>query len=136
MREKDSSQKYEESAGKSRDFLVVTYLIFSVLLSMLSSTTMNEPLLKTVAQTFSMSEGTLIEQGLKAFLHDQLALCNAEFETLLVKHGVRTLKEFDSLLIQNPERESTYLADFQRADFLAARMSDIKGWIAALNGNH
>ncbi|MBI5217037.1 MAG: hypothetical protein HY960_14880 [Ignavibacteriae bacterium] len=97
---------------------------------------MSNQLLNTVAQSFSLSSDALVEQGLKAFLLDQLALLNSEFQSLLAQHRVHSFEEFDKLLIAHPERESALLSDFQHADFLSSRISDIKHWLNQLNGNH
>lgn len=96
---------------------------------------MSENLLKTVAESFSMSPDDLVEQGLKAFLQDQLALLDSEYKSLLTKHRVKTLDEFDNLIADNPDIETDLLPDFQRADFLDARMEKIKDWISQLNGS-
>ena len=89
---------------------------------------------KEIAATFSLSESQLIEQGVKAFLQDQLFLLNAELQTLLVRHGVDSLEDFDHLLAQKPDEESSLLPDFQRADFLVSRTEEISRWIRELNG--
>lgn len=96
---------------------------------------MSENLLKTVAESFSMSPDDLVEQGLKAFLQDQLALLDSEYKSLLTKHHVKTLDEFDNLIADNPDIETDLLPDFQRADFLDTRMEKMKDWISQLNGS-
>jgi hypothetical protein len=97
---------------------------------------MTTTLVNTIAERFSITPDRLIEQGLKAFLEDQLALLTSESRALLAKHSVRSLEEFDRLIIDNPDSESALLPDFQRADFLISRIGEIKQWIAELNGSH
>ncbi len=97
---------------------------------------MSNQLLYPFAQSFALSSDALVEQGLKAFLLDQLALLNAEFHSLLNRHQVRSFEEFDKLVIEHPDTESVLLSDFQHADFLCSRISNIKQWLNELNGNH
>lgn len=93
-----------------------------------------ETVVKNIAEKFSITENQLIEQGVKAFLHDQSSLLNAELCTLFAKHHVHSLDEFDKLLTNRPDNESDLLPDFQRADFLTSRIKEISLWIQQLNG--
>lgn len=97
---------------------------------------MTTTLVNTIAERFSITPDRLIEQGLKAFLKDQLALLASESRALFAKHSVRSLEEFDRLIADNPEQESALLPDFQHADFLIARIAEIRQWIAELNGSN
>jgi len=95
---------------------------------------MSERLLQTIAKSFALSSEALIEQGLKAFLQDQLALLTAEYQTILKRYEVQTLQELYNIIAQHPEQESDILPDFQRLDFLTLRLQEIKQWLNELNG--
>ena len=97
---------------------------------------MTSTLVHTIAARFSITPDRLVEQGLKAFLEDQLVLLSSEFRALLAKHSVDSIQDFDSLIIENPDQESNLLPDFQRVDFLSSRIDEIKQWITELNGSH
>ncbi len=96
---------------------------------------MTSTLIDTIAERFSITPDRLMEQGLKAFLEDQLALLTSEFRALLAKHAVASLQDFDRLITENPDGESNLLPDFQRVDFLSSRIDEIKQWMAELNGS-
>ncbi|MDZ7262259.1 MAG: hypothetical protein ONB05_09180 [candidate division KSB1 bacterium] len=96
---------------------------------------MTATLIKKVATQFSLSEDELIQQGIKAFLQDQLHLFEIERCKIFARFGVRSLDEFDQLLIEHPDKESDMLEDFQRVDYLTYRIEKITQWIKELNGN-
>lgn len=96
---------------------------------------MTDTLVENLASTFSLSKEELIQQGIKAFLQNQLHLFEVERQKILIFHGVHSLEEFDQLVINNPDEESNLLENFQRADYLTHRIEDIAHWIKELNGN-
>jgi hypothetical protein len=96
---------------------------------------MTDTLVENLANTFSLSKEELIQQGIKAFLQNQLHLFEVERRKILIFHGVHSLDEFDQLVINNPDEESNLLENFQRADYLTHRIEDLAQWIKELNGN-
>jgi hypothetical protein len=79
-----------------------------------------------IAEEFSLSEETLKQQSLRAFLLEQLRLLDAERESRCAKFGVRTLEDMDNLLKQGLVAEEEILEDFQNVDYLTARIDRIK----------
>ncbi len=96
---------------------------------------MTSTLVKNLASKFSLSQEELVQEGIKAFLLNQLHLLEVERRKLFRHHDVQTLDEFDQLLINNPDKESDLLESFQRADYLTHRIEEISQWIKELNGN-
>lgn len=96
---------------------------------------MTTTFIKKIAPQFSLSEDELIQQGIKAFLQDQLYLFEIERRKIFAQLKVRSLDEFDQLLIKHPDKESDMLEDFQRADYLTHRIVEITQCIKELNGN-
>jgi hypothetical protein len=92
-------------------------------------------LVENLTTAFSLSEDELIQEGIKAFLLNQLHLVEVERRKIFTHHDVRTLDEFDQILINNPDKESDLLESYQRADYLTHRIDEISQWIRELNGN-
>jgi len=90
---------------------------------------MTATLVKNLASKFSLSKEELVQEGIKAFLLNQLHLLEVELRKIFTRHDVQTLGEFDQLLIDNPDEESDLLENFQRADFLTHRIEEISQWI-------
>ncbi len=136
-RNTEKSRWREQTALSSPD-LIASFSVLDYINSTQLALTKNmtTPLVDTIAERFSITPDRLIEQGLKAFLEDQLALLTSESRVLFAKHSVQSLEEFDKLIINNPDQESALLPDFQHADFLISRIAEMKQWIAELNGIH
>jgi hypothetical protein len=81
---------------------------------------------QAIAEEFSLTEETLKQQSLRAFLLKQLRLLDAERESRCAKFGVRTLEDMDNLLKQGLVAEEEILEDFQNVDYLTARIDRIK----------
>jgi hypothetical protein len=81
---------------------------------------------REIAEEFSLSEETLKQESLRAFLLEQLRLLDAERESRCAKFGVRTLEDMDDLLKQGLVAEAEILEDFQNVDYLTARIERIK----------
>ena len=96
---------------------------------------MTTTFIKNIGAQFSLNEDELIQQGIKAFLQDQLHLHEIERRKIFVRFSVHSLEEFDQLLIKHPDKESDMLEDFQRVDYLTHRIEEIAQWIKDLNGN-
>ena len=96
---------------------------------------MTAKIVKDIAAKFSIGEDELIQQGIKAFLQDQLHLMEIERRKIFAEFNVQNLDEFDKLLIKYPDKESTMLEDFQRADYLTHRIEEVTQFIKELNGN-
>lgn len=94
---------------------------------------MTSVLIDNLATKFSLSKDELIQEGIKAFLMNQLHLFEVERRKIFALHDVRTLDEFDQLLINNPDEESDLLESFQRADYLTHRIDEISSWIKEYN---
>jgi len=85
---------------------------------------MTSVLIDNLATKFSLSKDELIQEGIKAFLMNQLHLFEVERRKIFTLHDVHTLDEFDQLLIDNPDEESDLLESFQRADYLTHRVEE------------
>ena len=96
---------------------------------------MTSTLVENLANKFSLSKDELIQQGIKAFLQNQLHLFEVERRKIFTLYNVQNLDEFDRLLIDNPDEESNLLESFQRVDYLTHRIEEISQWIKELNGN-
>ena len=90
-------------------------------------------LVDKLATKFSLSKEELIQEGIKAFLLDQLNLFEVERRKIFTLHEVRSLDEFDKLLTKNPDEESNLLESFQPADYLTHRIYGIPQWITELS---
>ena len=75
---------------------------------------------------FSLSEGDLMAQGLRAFILEQLRLLQAEKEARCAKFGVKSLEEMDELIRQGKVAEEDILDDFQNVDYLTARIERLQ----------
>jgi len=96
---------------------------------------MTTKLIENLATRFSLNSDELIQEGIKAFLHNQLHLFEIERQKIFSSYNVNSFEEFDQLLINNPDKESDMLESFQRADYLTHRIDEISQWIKELNGN-
>ena len=96
---------------------------------------MTATIVKNITTQFSLSEDELIQQGIKAFLQNQLHLFEIERRKIFAQFSVSSLGEFDQLLIRYPDKESDMLEEFQWADYLTHRIEEITHWIKELNGN-
>lgn len=94
---------------------------------------MTSTLVENLATKFSPSKDELIQEGIKAFLLNQLHLFEVERRKIFTHHDVRTLDEFDKLLTNNPDEESDLLESSQRADYLTHRINEISQWIKEYN---
>ncbi|MBC8180024.1 hypothetical protein H8E88_02765 [candidate division KSB1 bacterium] len=68
-------------------------------------------------------------------LHNQLHIFEIERRKIFTSYGVNSIKEFDQLLINNPDEESDMLESFQKVDYLSFHIEDISRWIKEINGN-
>jgi hypothetical protein len=84
-----------------------------------------------VANQLAMPSSEVRRQALQAFLREQARFYNVERLRLCKKYGVSSLREMDELVAQGKVDEETILADFQRVDFLTARLRQLDELIAA-----
>ncbi len=89
-------------------------------------------ILEQIAEDFALSKEELIQQSLETFLFNQLQLLEAERYALCAKFGVKSLEEFDQLIIDKPDEESNLLGDFQKVDYLTYRIKQITKLIKEL----
>ncbi|RLC70780.1 MAG: hypothetical protein DRI52_06430 [Chloroflexi bacterium] len=87
---------------------------------------LNVATVKELAREFSLSEGDLMAQGLRAFILEQLRLLQAEKEARCAKFGVKSLEEMDELIRQGKVAEEDILDDFQNVDYLTARIERLQ----------
>lgn len=94
---------------------------------------MTEVVIKEVAKKFLRTEQEIVTEGVRAFLCDHLRVLEAERQHLLAKYAVSSVEELDAHVAAHPERESDFLPDLQRADYLVAQISDVTQWVETLN---
>jgi hypothetical protein len=75
-----------------------------------------------VAHQLAMPSKELRRQALQAFLREQARFDNVERLRLCKKYGVSSLQEMDELVAQGKVDEEIILTDFQRVDFLTAKL--------------
>ncbi|MGH8059317.1 MAG: hypothetical protein ACREOH_19115 [Candidatus Entotheonellia bacterium] len=81
---------------------------------------------REIAEEFCLSEECLTQEGLKAFLLQQLRLLESERRARCAKFGVSTLEEMDDLLKRGIVTEEEILDDFQNVDYLTTRIERIQ----------
>jgi len=96
---------------------------------------MTATILKDVAQQFALTEEKVVEEGLKAFLQNQLHFIEVERQQIFSKFGVSSLEDLDSYINTHPDEETDILPDLQRADYLTSRKNDLARLMSELNGN-
>jgi hypothetical protein len=77
---------------------------------------------QAVARQLAISPKDLMQQAIQAFLREQARFDNAERLRLCQKYGVTSLQEMDRLVAQGKVDEEAILPDFQRVDFLTAKL--------------
>ncbi len=85
-----------------------------------------------VANQLAIPSKELQRQALQAFLKEQARFYNVERLRLCQKYGVSSLQEMDQLVAQGKVDEETILADFQRVDFLTAKLRTVDELMAAV----
>ena len=85
-----------------------------------------------VADQLDISANDLWRQAIQAFLREQTRFYNVERLRLCQKYGVTSLQEMDGLVAQGKVDEEVILQDFQRVDFLTAKLRQLDGLMAAL----
>ena len=96
---------------------------------------MTTAILKKVAGQFSLTEDQILEEGVKAFLQEQLHALEAERQSIFSRFSVKTLEELDECITNRPDQESENLGNLQRADYLTDRMLAVRNMLDDLN-NH
>jgi len=96
---------------------------------------MTDTILKEVASQFSLSKEELQKEGVKAFLQDQLHLLEVERQQIFRKFSVKSFEELDHFVTENPDKESDFLEDHERADYLTFRIGEVKKLFKRLNGH-
>lgn len=86
----------------------------------------------SVANQLAIPAKDLRRQALQAFLREQTRFYNIERLRLCRKYGVTSLQALDELVAQGKVDEEVVLADFQRVDFLTARLRQINELMAAV----
>lgn len=86
---------------------------------------------QAVARQFALSPKDLRRQAILAFLREQARFYNVERMRLCQKYNVSTLDEMDRLIMDGKVEEEAILQDFQRVDFLTARLKMIEELIKA-----
>jgi len=81
--------------------------------------------LDAVADQLDIPTQDLWQQALQAFLKEQARFYNVERLRLCQKYGVASLQEMDALVVQGKVDEETILTDFQRVDFLTAKLRQL-----------
>ena len=79
-----------------------------------------------IAREFAISEEELLRKSLRAFLLQQLHVLEAERKARCAKFGVADLEGMDQLLFEGKVSEEEILEDFQRVDYLMARVKRVK----------
>ena len=85
-----------------------------------------------VADQLDIPANDLWRQAIQAFLREQTRFYNVERLRLCQKYGVTSLQEMDGLVAQGKVDEEVILQDFQRVDFLTAKLRQLDGLMAAL----
>ncbi len=84
---------------------------------------------QAVARQLAISPKDLIRQAIQAFLREQARFYNAERLRLCRKYGVSSLQEMDRLVAQGKVDEEAILQDFQRVDFLTAKLREFLSFV-------
>ena len=84
-----------------------------------------------VADQLDIPTQELWRQALQAFLREQARFCNVERLRLCQKYGVSSLQEMDGLVADGKVDEEAILSDFQRVDFLTAKLRKLDELMAA-----
>ena len=84
-----------------------------------------------VADQLAIPSEELRRQAFQAFLREQARFCNVERLRLCQKYGVASLQEMDRFVAQGKVDEETILADFQRVDFLTAKLRQLDELMSA-----
>jgi len=84
-----------------------------------------------VADQLAIPSQELWRQALQAFLREQARIYNVERLGLCQKYGVSSLLEMDGLVAEGKVDEETILPDFQRVDFLTAKLRKLDDLLAA-----
>ena len=79
-----------------------------------------------IAREFAISEEELLRKSLRAFLMQQLHILEAERKARCAKFGVADLEGMDQLLFEGKVSEEEMLEDFQKVDYLMARVKRVK----------
>jgi hypothetical protein len=85
-----------------------------------------------VADRLAIPASELRQQAVRAFLREQARFYNVERLGLCQKYGVTSLQEMDRLLAQGMVDEEVILQDFQRVDFLTAKLRQLDELMAAV----
>lgn len=96
---------------------------------------MSDSLVKEVASQFSLSEEEGVQEGLKAFLQNEIRLLEVERQQILRKYKVDSFEELDNYLTEHPDQESDLLPDFERAEYLTYRIDQTKKLLKRVNGH-
>ncbi len=88
--------------------------------------------IQAVASQLAISPKDLARQALQAFLREQARFYNAERLRLCQKYGVSSLQEMDRLVAQGKVEEEIILPDFQRVDFLTAKLRKLAELVEAV----
>ncbi len=78
-----------------------------------------------VATRLAIPPKELRRRALQAYLREQARFYNVERLRLCQKYGVSSLQQMDELMVQGKVDEEAILADFQRVDFLTAKLREI-----------
>jgi lipase chaperone LimK len=81
--------------------------------------------IESVAEQLAISPSELWQRALHAFLKEQARSYNIERLRLCQKYGVSSLQEMDALVAEGKVDEETILLDFQRVDFLTAKLRQL-----------
>jgi hypothetical protein len=84
-----------------------------------------------VADQLAIPDQELQRQALQAYLREQARFYNAERLRLCQKYGISSLQEMDSLVAEGKVDEEAILSDFQRVDFLTAKLRQLDELMAA-----
>jgi hypothetical protein len=84
-----------------------------------------------VADQLAIPDQELQRQALQAFLREQARFYNVERLRLCQKYGVSSLQEMDGLVVEGKVDEEAILSDFQRVDFLTAKLRQLDELMAA-----
>lgn len=84
-----------------------------------------------VADQLAIPDQELWRQALQAYLREEARFYNAERLRLCQKYDVSSLQEMDDLVIEGKVDEDTILSDFQRVDFLTAKLRQLDELMAA-----
>ena len=81
--------------------------------------------LREVARILGMSEGELVEEGVRELLRARLRRLSAEREALLAKVGAKSLEGLDEMLKTGKVREEEVAEIYQRVDWLEEQIEAI-----------